>query len=143
MAALNRLVYLRGAPTFLFFESEAEFTGPIVDLWAYHHKVRVNFWHLRTPTDNAHIESFNGSFRDECLNLNWFDSIGEARTTFGAWRRHFNESRPHMPLNGLTPAEFARKTRSDEEGPVQMAVGFWRPGWTTRPKHFRRCNHPL
>ncbi len=69
-------------------------------------------------------ESFNGSFRDECLNLNWFASMAEARATIEAWRRDDNESRPHMALNSLSPAEFAHTTGSREEGSVQMAVGF-------------------
>jgi len=124
VTTLNRLVYLRGAPTSLFLDNGAEFTGQIVDLWAYPHKVRMNFSRPGTPTDNADIESFTGSFRDECLNLNWFASIAEARTTIEAWRRDFNESRPHMALNGLSPTEFARTTGSCEEGSAQMAVGF-------------------
>jgi putative transposase len=102
----------------------AEFTGQIVDLWAYHHKVRMKFSRRGTPTDNAHIESFNGSFRDECLNLNWFASMAETRTTIEGWRRDDNESRPHMALNGLSHTEFARMTGSSEEGSVQMTVGF-------------------
>ncbi len=124
VTALNRLVYLRGAPASLSLDDGAEFTGQIVDLWAYHHKVRMNFSRPGTPTDNAHIESFNGSFRDECLNLNWFASMAEARATIEAWRRDDNESRPHMALNSLSPAEFAHTTGSREEGSVQMAVGF-------------------
>ena len=78
-AVLNRLVYLRGAPKALFADNGAEFTGQIVDLWAYHHGVLLDFSRLGTPTDNAHIESFNGSFRDERLNVHWFQTISEAR----------------------------------------------------------------
>ncbi len=66
---LNRLVRLRGAPKALFADNGAEFTGQIVDLWAYHHKVRLDFSRPATPTDTAHIEPFNGSLRDECLNV--------------------------------------------------------------------------
>ena len=120
---LNRLVYLRGAPTALFVDNGAEFTGQIVDLWAYHHKVRMDFSRPGTPTDNAHIESFNGSLRDECLNVNWFASVADAKATIEAWRREYNESRPHMALDGLSPAEFARKTGPCEEGTRLMAVG--------------------
>ena len=61
---LHRLVYLRGAPQALFVDNGAEFTGQIVDLWAYHHKVKMDFSRSGTPTDNAHIESFIGSLRD-------------------------------------------------------------------------------
>ena len=78
---LNRLVRFRGAPTALFADNGAEFTGQLVDLWAYHHKVRMDFSRPAKPTDNAHIESFNGSLRDECLNLHWFETLAEAQTT--------------------------------------------------------------
>ena len=121
---LNRLVRRRGAPSAMFVDNGAEFTGQIVDLWAYHHKVRMDFSRPGTPTDNAHIESFNGSFRDECLNLNWFASIAEAKRYAEAWRRDYNESRPHMALNGLSPAEFARQQRTCDNKQRLMAVGF-------------------
>ena len=77
---LNRLVKTRGAPKYLFADNGAEFTGHLVDLWAYHHGVRIDFSRPGTPTDNAYIETFNGSFRDECLNIHWFQSLAEART---------------------------------------------------------------
>jgi putative transposase len=63
VSVLNRLIYLRGVPRALFVDNGTEFAGQIVDLWAYHHKVRMDFSRPGTPTDNAHIESFNGSFR--------------------------------------------------------------------------------
>ena len=58
------------------------------------------------PTDNAHIETFNGSLRDECLNVHWFASLAEAKRLIEAWRRDYNVSRPHMALCNLTPAEY-------------------------------------
>ena len=122
VSVLNRLIYLRGAPRALFVDNGAEFTGQIVDLWAYHHKVRMDFSRPGTPTDNAHIESFNGSFRDECLNLNWFASITDAKSKIEAWRREYNESRPHMALMGLSPLEFARKIGLCDERQRLMAV---------------------
>jgi putative transposase len=57
----------------------AEFTGHLVELWAYHHGTRIDFSRPGKPTDNAHIEMFNGSLRDECLNLHWFQTIVEAK----------------------------------------------------------------
>ena len=60
-----------------------------------------------------HIESFNGSFRDECLNMNWFMSLEDARDKVERWRRDYNEFRPHSALTYLTPAEFALKTGSE------------------------------
>ncbi len=76
---LNRLVYLRSAPQALFADSGAEFTGQIVDLWANRHKVTMDFSRPGTPTDDTHIESFSGSLRDECLNINWFAFPGRSK----------------------------------------------------------------
>jgi hypothetical protein len=57
------------------------------------------------PTDNAFVESFNGRLRDECLNTHWFLSLEDARAKIDAWRRDYNESRPHTSLGWLTPIE--------------------------------------
>lgn len=121
---LNRLVYLRGRPDAVFCDNGAEFTGQIVDLWAYHNKVRMDFSRPGTPTDNAHIESFNGSLRDEFLNVNWFATLAEAQKLAEAWRRDYNESRPHMAHNGKTPAEIAEISGLCHGGQVQLAAGF-------------------
>jgi putative transposase len=71
------------------------------------------------PTQNAFIESFNGRFRDECLNDHWFTSLPQARILIAAWRRDYNQHRPHSSLDYLTPAEFAAKHRSsDPDDPI-------------------------
>ena len=121
---LNKLVYLRGKPRMVFCDNGPEFTGQIVDLWAYTHKVKMDFSRPGTPTDNAHIESFNGSVRDELLNVNWFQSIAEAKRLAEAWRQDYNESRPHMAHNGKTAAEFAATSSPCHGGEVEMAAGF-------------------
>lgn len=107
--ALNRLVAQRQAPKYLFVDNGSEFSGRLLDLWAYHHQARIDFSRPGKPTDNCHIETFNGSFRDECLNLHWFESLAEAKAIIEAWRQDYNESRPHSTLNDLPPAEFARR----------------------------------
>jgi putative transposase len=61
---------------------------------------------------NAYIESFNGRFRDECLNDNWFSTLHEAKARIAAWRQDYNHSRPHSALGYLTPAEFAAQRKS-------------------------------
>ena len=81
--------------------------GRLLDLWAYTNKVVLEFSRPGKPTDNAYIESFNGSLRDECLNCHWFDSLTEARSTLQAWQEDYNENRPHRALNDLSPREFA------------------------------------
>jgi putative transposase len=65
--------------------------------------------------ENAFIESFNGRFRDECLNQHWFLSLSDARRTIERWRQSYNEARPHSGLGGLTPAEFVRSLSQAEE----------------------------
>jgi putative transposase len=79
---------------------------------------RIDFSRRGKPTDNAFIETFNGTLRDECLNLHWFDDIAQARVLIEAWRQDYNESRPHMALGNLPPAEYATRTgtRHDTTG---------------------------
>ena len=108
---LNRLVRQRGAQKFLFADNGAEFTGHLVDLWAYHHNVRIDFSRPGKPTDNAFIETFNGSLRDECLNLHWFDNLAEAKRLIEAWRIDYNVSRPHMGIGNIPPREYALQIR--------------------------------
>jgi len=107
-AVCNRLVMQRGAPKRIFVDNGSEFSGHTLDLWAYHHKVLLDFSRPGKPTDNCFIESFNGSFRDECLNVHWFESIDDAKAKIEAWRVDYNESRPHVALKDKTPSEFVR-----------------------------------
>jgi putative transposase len=83
---LNRLAGRRGPPKVLFADNGAEFTGHLLDLWAYHHGARIDFSPPGKLTDNAFIETFNGSLRDECLNVHWFENLAEARRLIEAWR---------------------------------------------------------
>jgi len=76
-----------------------EFISRALDAWAYFNKVKLDYSRPGTPTDNPHIESFNGSFRDECLNMNWFMSLEDARDKIERWRRDYNEFRPHSATN--------------------------------------------
>ena len=81
---------------------------PGVDRWAYRRGVRLHFIEPGKPEQNAYVESFNGKFRDECLNEHWFERLEQARTITEDWRRDYNEVRPHSSLGDLTPREFAR-----------------------------------
>lgn len=107
VATLNRLHATRGAPKVVFCDNGSEFTSHIVDLWAYHHQVKIDFSRPGKPTDNAYVESFNGTLRMECLNTHWFTSMEDAKGLIEAWRREYNESRPHRALKDQTPTEFA------------------------------------
>lgn len=103
----NRLVAQRAAPKRVLVDNGSEFSGRMLDLWAYHHGVQIDFSRPGKPTDNCFIETFNGSLRDECLNVHWFDSMEEAKERIEAWRIDYNESRPHQGLADRTPMEFA------------------------------------
>lgn len=107
--ALTRLTLQRGAPTRLFCDNGSEFCSQLVDLWAYQHHVQIDFSRPGKPTDNAHVEAFNATLRRECLNVHWFESLHEAQARIEAWRREYNESRPHRALQDRTPAEFAKQ----------------------------------
>lgn len=84
---LNYLARHCGAPKAIFVDNGSEFTGRLMDMWVYHHGVRLDFSRPGKPTDNSFIETFNGSLRDECLNVNWFASLAEAQGLQEAWRQ--------------------------------------------------------
>jgi putative transposase len=92
-------------------DNGSEFISKEMDRWAYENKVTMDYSRPGRPTDNPFVESFNGSFRDECLNAHWFLSLEDATEKIEAWRREYNEYRPHSSLNNLTPAEFVDKYR--------------------------------
>jgi putative transposase len=107
VAVLKRIAGERVAPKALFCDNGPEFVGRSLDLWAYLNKVRIDFSRPGKPTDNAHVESFNGRLREECLNSHWFVSMEDAKRAIDAWRADYNETRPHRALRNQTPLEFA------------------------------------
>ena len=108
---LDQAARFRGYPKAIRTDQGPEFTGKALDQWAYKHGVQLKMIQAGKPTQNAFIESFNGRFRDECLNDHWFTTLGEARILIAAWRRDYNQCRPHSSLDYQTPAEFAAKHR--------------------------------
>ena len=108
VAVLNRLNVHRGTPRRLFCDNGSECSSQLMDLWASHNTVSLDFSRPGTPTDNAHVESFNATLRREGLNAHWFESRREAHDRIEAWRREYHESRPHRALQDRTPEEFAR-----------------------------------
>lgn len=106
---LEELGASRGYPKQIMSDNGPEFTGSALDAWAYSRDVKLHFIDPGKPTQNGYIESFNGKFRDECLNDNWFVSLPDARQLIEDWRRDYNEARPHSALGYLTPAEFAAR----------------------------------
>ena len=122
VAVMDRLVQDRGVPDRIQCDNGSEFISRVLDKWAYENGVIIDFSRPGKPMDNAIIESFNGSFRDECLNVNWFLSIEEAREKIETWREEYNEFRPHSSLENLTPRQFPEQFESQETiflaGPV-------------------------
>jgi putative transposase len=101
-----------GYPKTIRVDNGPEFVSKELDLWAYMKGVTLDFSRPGKPTDNAFIESFNGKFRAECLNANWFLSLDEARAKCEAWRRDYNEVRPHSAIGNKTPMELHRMAAS-------------------------------
>lgn len=104
---LDRVGRSRGLPTKIRVDNGSEFTGRVLDQWAYVNGVRLDFSRRGKPTDKGLIEAFNGRLRAECLNESWFLSLDDARMKVAAWRTHYNEDRPHGALGNLAPREFA------------------------------------
>ncbi len=106
-----------GLPEAIVLDNGPEFAGRALDAWAYSKGVSLAFIRPGKPVENAFVESFNGRFRDECLNEHWFTRLADARQTIESWRRDYNQMRPHSSLGGLTPAEFAQVHSQAEMNP--------------------------
>ena len=119
---LDEVAESKGKPDRIFLDNGPEFISKALDLWAYQTKVTLDFSRPGKPTDNAYIESFNGSFRDECLNVNWFLSMEDARAKIEAYRQEYNEFRPHSSLGEKTPEQF-------------MGSGDWAPRSPTKARN--------
>ena len=104
---LEQLVARHGHPRQLLSDNGPEFAGSALARWSYEHCVEHRFIEPGKPVQNAFIESFNGTMRNECLNEHWFTDLADARRLIEAWRVDYNQCRPHSSLGGMTPAEFA------------------------------------
>jgi putative transposase len=104
---LDRIITERGAPLRLRCDNGPEFTSRSFLAWSLER--RIELVHIRPgkPVENAHIESFNGRLREECLNASWFRNLFDARRQIERWREHYNQVRPHSALRFQTPNEFA------------------------------------
>lgn len=109
VAALDQLRHEVGLPQRIQADNGSEFISLVMDRWAYDHGVTMDFSRPGKPTDNPFIESFNGSLRDECLNIHWFLSLDDARQKIESWRLDYNHFRTHSSLGDIPPAEFAAR----------------------------------
>jgi len=99
-----------GFPATIRVDQGSEFVSRDLDLWAYQRGVTLDFSRPGKPTDNAFIESFNGKFRAECLNAHWFMTLDDARRKCEAWRRDYNEERPHSAIGNKVPIELVDRS---------------------------------
>jgi len=107
---LDKVIAERGGPQSITVDNGTEFASKAVDLWAYQNAVYLDFIRPGRPVENGYIESFNGRLRDECLNVEVFFSLADARHKLALWRQDYNHHRPHSSLADRTPAEFAATT---------------------------------
>jgi putative transposase len=111
---LNRLTELRGLPLMIVSDNGSELTSHAILRWQEEHGLDWHYIAPGKPQQNGFAESFIGRLRDECLNEHLFSSLKEARHIIEAWRIDYNTSRPHTSLSGLTPIEFANRSRMDQ-----------------------------
>jgi len=121
-AVMERLADTRGLPRSITVDHGPEFEGQVLDAWAYAANVQLAFIRPGKPNENAYIESFNGKFRDECLNEHWFVTMAHARRIIEAWRIEYNTERTHSSLDNLTPEEFAMKLSKQSQQSVSLTA---------------------
>jgi putative transposase len=103
---LDEIMESRGRPRTLILDNGPEMTSKAMFFWSQKTGVKLNFIQQGKPTQNAFIESFNGRFRDGCLNQHWFRDLADAQHTISAWRIHYNQVRPHSSLGYKPPTAF-------------------------------------
>jgi putative transposase len=115
LGVLDRLVWRHGLPESLRVDNGPEFISMAMYDWAMSHGVILDFIQPGKPTQNAHVESFNGHFRDECLAQDRFPTLSRARVEIEQWRVDYNTGRPHSSLGYETPKSFGDSHRKKHE----------------------------
>jgi putative transposase len=105
---LEELKVRRGLPQHIRSDNGPEFVSRAVDQWAYEQGLGWHTIQPGRPMENGYVESFNGRFRDECLNENWFTDLADAQAKIALWKQDYNQARPHSALGYRTPEEFAK-----------------------------------
>jgi putative transposase len=117
---LDRVISERTVPGEIVMDNGPELTSKALDQWAYERGVQLRFIAPGKPQQNGFVESFNGKFRDECLNEHWFTTLYDAREKVEAWRVEYNRERPHSSLGNQTPEEF-RRSLTQRNDPVGLS----------------------
>jgi putative transposase len=127
---LSEIARLEDLPQIIVIDNGPEFIGNALDAWAYRRGVKLTFIRPGKPVENAYIESFNGRFRDECLNEHWFLTIEHARRIIEEWRIDYNNERPHSSLGYLTPEEFVRQKSEKFSTGMPVETGLINAGYS-------------
>jgi putative transposase len=135
---LDRLVWDYGLPATLRVDNGPEFISTALDRWAFKHGVKIDFIQPGKPTQNGHVESFNGRFRDECLAQAHFPTLARARVEIELWRVEYNCERPHSSLRYETPKAFGDRARSAMPPPAGAAAALVSE-CSTAPRHQLAC----
>ena len=103
---LYRTCESHGYPEYIQCDNGPEFRSFELDKWCYENGIKMIFTRPGKPSDNCHIESFNGTFRNECLNAHYFGKLSQAREIIYTWWKEYNEERPQKRLKGMTPKQY-------------------------------------
>jgi putative transposase len=111
---LSRILARQGAPESITSDNGSEFVGKAMKAWSCQNGVKLDFIRPGKPVENGFLESFNGRLRDECLNVEIFFDVEDARRKLERWQADFNHTRPHSSLDDRTPAEFRTAAAVDQ-----------------------------
>lgn len=112
---LDRLAEERGLPGMITVDNGPEYTSKAIEQWPQRHRVIFEYIIPGKTTENGFVESFNGKFREEGLDQNWFKTIQEAKIIIETWRQDYNKMRPRSALGYMTPEEFAKSRNNGSE----------------------------
>ncbi len=115
---LEEACEIHGYPEIIQCDNGPEFRGQELDKWCFKHGIKISYSRPGKPIDNCHIESFNGTFRYECLNSNYFETLKSARRIIENWRNEYNEERPQKRLKGMTPSQYEDKLIRQKTNPT-------------------------
>jgi putative transposase len=118
--AMNEIALSRQFPCAITVDHGTESTSKVLDESCYLRGVKLDFIRPGKPTENGFIESFNGRLRDECLNVNEFATLDDARAVLRSWQHDYNHHRPHGSLGHLTPSEFAMKGQKTDAEALKL-----------------------
>jgi len=108
-------------PEVITADNGTEFTSKALDAWAFARGVKLDFTTPGKPTENGFVESFQGRFRDECLNTEIFENLEDAKRKIRAWRQDYNCERPHSALGNIPPAEYLSRWHSEDSAKKRIS----------------------